>query len=1271
MIKGSIIGVDISAPEVRIGRIKNEQVEREISLHIDTNQSQQVILEDITSAINTLIDKDVVGIGVGVPSIVDVENGIVYEVSRIPSWKEVHLKDFLQKKYNMPVYVNNDANCFATGVKYFGKGKDYKNMIGLIIGEGMGAGVIVENKLFSGPNCGVGEFGKLPFRDSDYESHCSTKYFKEHHDISFTEVLKLAKQGDTQAKRIFEKYGYLLGTGIKSIVYTYDPEIIVLGGSATTAFEYFKDAMDLQLQSFHFKKTIENIVIDIATQENLGVMGAAALYLDAVYQNDLDAMRANQEKIQSALNQKERQYHKVFNTISDPIFIFDKETHKFLDCNGSVVKRIYGYSKKDLVNMTPLDLHPQSERKKVEKKIDINNPKNSNIYTHMSKSGKQFDVEIHYDDIEFNGRKATISVVRNISDRLQAERDANQRARQAALTLKVAERINSALDVNSVLFEIVDSVRESFDYKGVMLLLLNKKKNKLILNSISGAYADIFPSNLTIKVGEGMIGTAAKSRKIQVSGDVTKAKNYVKKAGEITRSELSVPIINDDELIGVLDMQSDRVEAFNQLDVSAAKTLSSQISIAIKNARLYEQTQKDLEEIRKAEKEVALRAAQSALVYEVGQRINSALNIEELLSEIVHSITETFDYYGVMLMMLDNNGKKLTLRSIAGGYKNVFPDDLSIKLGEGMIGMAAKSRAIQVSSDVTKDPNYVRKAEEVTKSELSVPIVSGKKVIGVLDLQSDRVNAFTDSDVALSWTLSAQIATALENARLFATAQDELIERKQAEKEMRSSRNSLRKAKRETDSILQNVEEGLFLINSNLIIGSQYSQALEHILGQNELAGLSIIDILRGKITEQVLLSTGEYLELMFENSVDEESLASLNPISQIEVIFPDTQETKHLSFNFRRILVKNRISDLIVTVGDVTDQVMLAQKLEESRSQSKRQMDWLLSILHVEPQLLKEFIDGVNAELKYIDSIMRESDHGNNFSPILEKVYRSMHLIKGNASVLDLKFFVEKAHVFEEKLSELRQKENVGGSDFVPLVLQLSDISMTVGELHNLIERISKIHSHFRPKRSYESEVFIKSIQNLVDNISTDLDKKVFLDHSEFDAGLIPYEYKLTVREILIQMIRNAIYHGIESAEERALLNKSETGEIKIINIITEQNIGFSFRDDGRGLQIDILREKALKSGRWPESEISNWNDRDVINTIFTTGISTLDRANLIAGRGVGLDIVKDKVDRLYGQIEIDYKPGVYTEFTILFPKVTANQTEGKVDVETVGAVA
>ena len=125
------------------------------------------------STIEEVFDSAVSGIGVGVPSIVDVEKGIVYDVQNIPSWKEVHLKQLLEERFQVPVFINNDANCFAIGEKHFGKGKDHENMIGLIVGTGMAGGIIIKNQLYNGYNCGSGEFGMIPYLEHNYEYYSS------------------------------------------------------------------------------------------------------------------------------------------------------------------------------------------------------------------------------------------------------------------------------------------------------------------------------------------------------------------------------------------------------------------------------------------------------------------------------------------------------------------------------------------------------------------------------------------------------------------------------------------------------------------------------------------------------------------------------------------------------------------------------------------------------------------------------------------------------------------------------------------------------------------------------------------------------------------------------------------------------------------------------------------------------------------------------------------------------------------------------------------
>src|SRR5690242_371492 len=156
-----IIGIDLGATNIRGAVVFENDLSEIITQRVNSKGSEEEVLEDVFAVADALINDDVAAIGIGVPSVVDVEEGIVYDVQYIPSWKEVHLKKHMEARYRIPVFVNNDANCFALGEYYFGKGRDHHSMIGLAIGTGVGAGIIINKKLYAGRNCGAGEFGTV------------------------------------------------------------------------------------------------------------------------------------------------------------------------------------------------------------------------------------------------------------------------------------------------------------------------------------------------------------------------------------------------------------------------------------------------------------------------------------------------------------------------------------------------------------------------------------------------------------------------------------------------------------------------------------------------------------------------------------------------------------------------------------------------------------------------------------------------------------------------------------------------------------------------------------------------------------------------------------------------------------------------------------------------------------------------------------------------------------------------------------------------------
>jgi glucokinase len=276
-----VIGLDLGASNIRGGLIHGHHISQIHSRRIQSAGTVEEVLEDIYAIIDLLIDKEVAAIGIGVPSVVDVEQGIVYDVQYIPSWKEVHLKSILEERYRVPVFVNNDANCFVLGEYYFGKGAGIENLVGLAIGTGLGAGIIINHRLYAGPNCGAGEFGMVDYLDHCFEYYCSGQYFQNVYYTDGQEVFDKAKAGNLQAQQWYAEMGMHLGNAIKMILYTYDTSLIIFGGSVRHAYPFFNQTMWERINSFAYTKSLAKFRIELSGLENSGILGAAALYYDA------------------------------------------------------------------------------------------------------------------------------------------------------------------------------------------------------------------------------------------------------------------------------------------------------------------------------------------------------------------------------------------------------------------------------------------------------------------------------------------------------------------------------------------------------------------------------------------------------------------------------------------------------------------------------------------------------------------------------------------------------------------------------------------------------------------------------------------------------------------------------------------------------------------------------------------------------------------------------------------------------------------------------
>ncbi|HXB58012.1 MAG TPA: ROK family protein [Candidatus Acidoferrales bacterium] len=272
------IGVDLGGTNVRAGLVHKGKI---TSLHkrpISSHAEQKIILKEICETIAAALRPGVKGIGIGVPSLV--KDGVVYSVANIPSWRKVPLKKLLEKHFGIPVYVNNDAKCFALGELHYGLGRGRKNLVGLIIGTGLGCGVVINGRLYTGSNGAAGELGHAPYMSEEIEHYCSGRFFKREFGLDSREIQDRADAGDFKAAEMLAAFGDHFANAVMTVLFAYDPEIIVLGGGVSRAYHYFEPRMREKLRTFRFQNALKRLKIVPTKKPHIAVLAAAALCLD-------------------------------------------------------------------------------------------------------------------------------------------------------------------------------------------------------------------------------------------------------------------------------------------------------------------------------------------------------------------------------------------------------------------------------------------------------------------------------------------------------------------------------------------------------------------------------------------------------------------------------------------------------------------------------------------------------------------------------------------------------------------------------------------------------------------------------------------------------------------------------------------------------------------------------------------------------------------------------------------------------------------------------
>ncbi|MDB6012925.1 MAG: hypothetical protein JWL65_5175 [Gammaproteobacteria bacterium] len=493
-------------------------------------------------------------------------------------------------------------------------------------------------------------------------------------------------------------------------------------------------------------------------------------------------------------------------------------------------------------------------------------------------------------------------------------------------------------------------------------------------------------------------------------------------------------------------------------------------------------------------------------------------------------------------------------------------------------------------------------------------------------------------------------------------------------------------AQEQTKDILKTVREGFFLLDADYNIGSVWSEALTRMFSRNDFAGLGFEDLLKDLVPPNTLGTAMKYIKLLWGERAHENLMKSINPLGQLEITMENGhggKETRYLQFDFHRVMGPKGIKHVLCSVGDITSSVLLAKELQESQESANAQLDMMLGMMHVDPLQLNSFLDSTETGLQLINAILKEPARTDGeFRKKLNGLFRELHSIKGEASALNLMSIAQRVHTLEDMVSELKKKAELSGNDFLPMVLKLDDLMQHLRGVREMASRLTALKDTVpgaaaataaataAPARAAkqqaaanEQRVHQKSgddlsptLHSMAERLAKDHHKRFKLTISGFAD--VPQSYITTIKDCVIQMLRNSAVHGIEPSDIRRANTKEDVGVVRVDFRKSGEGYELVFEDDGAGISPDTLKSAAIRKQIITEDEAAGMDTRAAMALIFRPGFSTQEEVSMDAGRGVGMDVVARSVYALGGKIGVSTNPGKFTRFKIVLPAAEAAST-------------
>ncbi|GAB4229277.1 MAG: hypothetical protein Tsb0034_00900 [Ekhidna sp.] len=454
--------------------------------------------------------------------------------------------------------------------------------------------------------------------------------------------------------------------------------------------------------------------------------------------------------------------------------------------------------------------------------------------------------------------------------------------------------------------------------------------------------------------------------------------------------------------------------------------------------------------------------------------------------------------------------------------------------------------------------------------------------------------------------------------------------------------------------VFENIEQGIFLLDKEFKISKFHSKAMKEIFSNERIAGENFASFMRPLILPRELEALEMFMRHLFNDDMDEAVVNQLNPIDQVKIHTEKdgVVSTKYIRVEFTRIYRKERITNIMVTVSDETESILLQQHLEEAEKKKQLETERVLSILKIDPSVLRGFLHNSKKMLKSISERYEKNDT-DEYTDLLSFTFDIVHNLKGNAMVIGMELMGNKFHEIEEAISKLQSKE-VRGKDFLAILYEVDEADRMIAEISEMLSKIVNIYKKLPAEGDTAEKVMVVSaLEQGVETLSKEVGKNVELVFQNEDDVVLAQKYVEPFKDIMIQLIRNSIIHGIEPPDVRMGKGKVMIGKLKIEMHRDEHDLIIRYSDDGQGLNMEKIRMKAVEKGLVTETALKEMGEEDLQKLIFQEGFSTADNVDKHAGRGQGMQLVSNLIAENNGSFSIKHTPDESFEMTIRFPYI------------------